>query len=454
MKSESGVIMLLALFFSAILLTLITALVSYWMSQIGHHQQAIGRAKALSIAEAGAEMAIWKMNNIAGYAGEVSTAYGEGMYNISVVNQSSTTKLVKVDAFVPNSTSPRAKRTVQVVAVIGTTNVGFSYGVQVGNGGLEMSNSATIKGNVYANDDIIGANTSRIQGTAIVAGDGIIRGMEVDLNAQAHSVQDSDIGGMATATTITNSTIGGNAIADSISNCTVLGNATYDVRVACAVSGSSTTPNPNVYSPAPAIDLPVTDEQIDEWEIDAEDGGVIGTQNFNSGTRSLGPVKINGDLILTNTAELVVTGTIWVTGDITIMNQAILKLSPAYGGLSGVVMAGSDGNAVDGFIDIANNTQILGSGSAGSYLMLLSQRTGVAAPAIRNNQTGAAAILYAGDGMIEIAQSGNMKEVTAMKLKIAQNAVITYEVGLASTLFTSGPGGGWEISDGTWQLLD
>ena len=45
------------------------------------------------------------------------------------------------------------------------------------------------------------------------------------------------------------------------------------------------------------------------------------------------------------------------------------------------------------------------------------------------------------------------KEITAEKIHLNQNAVVTYESGLASAQFSSGPAGGWEMLDGTWQLL-
>ncbi len=453
-EAQSGQIMILAIVVSAVLLTLMTGLVGYWMSQIGHHRQAVSRTKALNIAEAGVEMAIWKLNNVPGYVGEVSTPFGEGEYNVTVTNTSSTTKIIKAEAFIPNAASPKTKRTIQMTAVIGTTNVGFNYGVQVGNGGLEMSNSSKIIGNVYANHDIEGSNSANIQGTAIVAGTGVISGMDVGGNAQAHTIRDSsNITGNVIASSFLNSRATGNVTADTISNCNIGGNAIYDTRSSCSVSGSSTTPNPNAYPVPPVLPLPISEEQIDGWEQEALAGGTLGSQSFSSGTRSLGPVKINGDLIISNTAEVIITGTIWVTGQLRLTNSGILRLSPSYGALSGVVVVGVDESPTNGYIELSNNTNAYGSGTAGSYLMLLSQREGTGSVAIKNSNSGTSAILYAGEGMIEISNSASMKEITAEKLKISNSASVTYETGLANTAFSSGPSGGWELQSGTWQLL-
>ncbi|HYE22507.1 MAG TPA: hypothetical protein VD998_02875, partial [Verrucomicrobiae bacterium] len=260
-------------------------------------------------------------------------------------------------------------------------------------------------------------------------------------------------GGNATHAVIDSSDITGNVTTDSMSNCSVGGSATYDTRFACSVSGSTTTPNPTIFAPPDIIPLPVSDAQIDQWESDATAGGTLGTQNFVTGTRNLGPVKIVGDLLLSNDAQVVVTGTIWVTGTIRLSNTAIMRLHPSYGSLSGVVLAGIDGDANAGYIEVGNFSQALGSGTAGSYIMLLSQKTGFGSNAIRNSNNGTAAILYAGDGMIEINNFASMKEITAAKLRVTNNAVVTYETGLANANFSSGPGGGWEIADQTWQLI-
>jgi hypothetical protein len=452
-RSE-GAIMILAIVLCAALLTLMTGLVGYWMTQIGHHRQSIARAKALSIAEAGIEMAIWKLNNQPGYVGENGTAYGEGTYDISLTAPTGTTRIITADSYIPNASAPKAKRTIQLTLTVGTTNVGFNYGVHVGNGGIEMSNISTINGNVYANGYIKGTNSARIAGTAIVAGTGYIDGMDIDSNAQAHTIRGgSDIGGNATASVIQNSTVGGNVLADSISSCTISGSATYDTRSSCTVSGTATSPNPNSYNVPPVVPMPVTEEQIDGWEDEALNGGTIGTQSFSSGTRNLGPAKINGDLIISGTAEVVVTGTLWITGELRMSQSSIIRLSPLYGSLGGVVVVGEDENSTKGYIEMLNSSSAFGSGTAGSYIMLLSQREGTSTVAINNNNTGTSAILYAGEGTIELSNSGTMKEITAERLIISNSATVSYETGLANSAFASGPTGGWEVLEGTWQLL-
>lgn len=332
--------------------------------------------------------------------------------------------------------------------------IAFHYGVQIGQGGLEMSNSSKVIGNAYSNGNIIGVNSARIQGTAIASGPtGIIDGMDIDGDAWSHTIRGiSTVGGKATHAVLQNTTVTGNVVADSISNCTIGGTAKYDTRSSCTVIGAITTPNPDVFVPADILSLPISEAQIDVWESEAADGGSLGSQNWSSGARSLGPKKIIGDLIMSGTAELVVTGTLWVTGEIKLSNTSKVRLDAGYGSSSGVVMAGIDESTTTGYIEIANSAQVLGSGSLGSYIMLLSQKEGTGSDAIKTSNSSAAAILYAGEGQIEISNSAALKEITAYKLEINNSATVTYESGLANNNFSSGPGGGYEIS--SWKEIE
>src|SRR3989344_9400696 len=100
--------------------------------------------------------------------------------------------------------------------------VSFNYGVQVGQGGLEMNNLSKIIGNAYSNGNIIGTNSARIQGTAIASGPvGIIEGMDINGDAWSYTIRGtSTVGGSATHSVLQNTTVTGNVAADFISHCT------------------------------------------------------------------------------------------------------------------------------------------------------------------------------------------------------------------------------------------
>ena len=147
---------------------------------------------------------------------------------------------------------------------------------------------------------------------------------------------------------------------------------------------------------------------------------------------------------------LTLTGTVWVTGSITASNGSIIKLDSSYGSLSGVLLAGTDGSSSTGAVTFSNNSEARGSGTAGSYMLVLSQRNNTSSAAITQANNAASAILYAHEGVIEISNNATMKEVTAYKVHLSNGAVVSYESGLANVNFSSGPSSpswifsGWE----------
>ena len=66
--------------------------------------------------------------------------------------------------------SASAIRGLEVILKESTDEVQFFYGVQVGDGGLEMKNNSVVNGNIYSNGNIIGSSGAKITGDAFVAG--------------------------------------------------------------------------------------------------------------------------------------------------------------------------------------------------------------------------------------------------------------------------------------------
>ena len=237
----------------------------------------------------------------------------------------------------------------------------------------------------------------------------------------------------STPNSLSNLSIGGNAHANTINNCAITGDAYYQVISGSTVGGAQ---YPN--SPDPAIEqMPISESEIADWKVKAEAGGAIGSYSLTNGaTASLGPKKINGDLIVSNNADLTITGTIYVTGSISLSNGAKLRLGANYGELSGVVLSA-------GPITVSNNAVFYTNG-AGTYLMLLSDATGTAVNISNNANT---VIFYASRGTINISNNALLKEVTAYQINLSNGAQIIYESGLASAKFSSGSGASWSIDD-------
>lgn len=167
--NESGQILILV--FIALGVVLFTVLFIIGGAQI-YFQNASYSAdseKAMALAEAGVDKALNSLNSTGGsYNGETETSFGDGSYSVEITNKDAATKLIKSTGFVPNKQNPKAKRTIAISASRGV-GVAFVYGIQVGEGGLELGNQNTIKGTIYSNGSIIMGNNNTITGDAWVA---------------------------------------------------------------------------------------------------------------------------------------------------------------------------------------------------------------------------------------------------------------------------------------------
>lgn len=272
------------------------------------------------------------------------------------------------------------------------------------------------------------------------------------------------IGGLATSIDgLTNGlTITGNARAHEIRNCAISGDAYYQTIVNSTVGGTSHPGEPD----PPVVALPISDSNIADWKADALGYGILNPSLCDVSADT----TINGGKLVCagvdgfspggNKITITIKGTLWVEGKITLENNSILVLDSSYGNKSGIIIADNPGNeSTDGKILIKPGIIICGSqglnvaedgcaDSNGSYILMLSTHSGADpsyAVEVRNNASGA--IFYAHNGIAHIINGADLKEVTAHKLSLEPNAKVTYESGLASASFTSGPGGGWIIND-------
>lgn len=258
------------------------------------------------------------------------------------------------------------------------------------------------------------------------------------------------LGGVATF--IEGLTIGGDVHVNTINNSSVNGDAYYQALADTIVIGSKF---PNSPDPGPQS-YPISAANIANWKAAAAAGNTI-EGDFNPSDwsiTSLGPTKINGNLIIDNGQILKITGTVWVTGHIEIDNLAIIILDPKYEDNSGVILT-------DGWIHVSNNGLFLGSGHVNSFIMMVSLspcKGGDQTPACADHNAAIdihnnvfSTIFYAPEGLIYLHNRVTIKEAVAYKLQLSQNTEVDYESGLAQASFTNGPGGSWQAVKGYWQ---
>lgn len=248
---------------------------------------------------------------------------------------------------------------------------------------------------------------------------------------------------MAKADSITNSTVGGDAYYQTLTSTTV----------GVAHPGSPTPPE---------LGMPISAGTLASWIAEADAGGTItgncgtgGVAGCNTFPLILGPKRIVGNLTVGNGEALTISGTLYVTGNISVSNNGTISCAVSY-------LANSCKLITAGSADISNNGIFNGSGTAGSYVLLLStisnclvsgtQHAGCApndsAINLSNNVDGA--LFYAMNAAIYISNNATVKAIVGYKLVLDNNATIAYDSLVRNLTLAAdggaGSGAAWDIN--------
>jgi hypothetical protein len=126
-------------------------------------KNAVRSAQAYYSAESGVEDSLYRIVKGKNYFASNSLEVASSSATISVSGTSGQ-KTIKV-----NGEQDNRFRNLQVKLNINTQEISFYYGVQVGEGGLVMSNNSQVQGSIYSNGTIQGSNGANITGDAWVA---------------------------------------------------------------------------------------------------------------------------------------------------------------------------------------------------------------------------------------------------------------------------------------------
>lgn len=193
-----------------------------------------------------------------------------------------------------------------------------------------------------------------------------------------------------------------------------------------------------------AAPVPISDGNITEWKDTATLGGSTSTITVGgASSKIMGPIKVNGDLNITNSGTLYITGPIYVTGNIVTNGSAKIYVHSSLGSASEVIIA-------DGTISISGSGGMYGSGTPGSYVIVTSTNTSDTA-AIAISGSGGSVVLNAPYGAVNFSGSAGVKAVVAKKMIMSGNTEIVYDSGLADLDFTSGPSGSWNVD--SWKEI-
>jgi len=388
-------------------------------------QNIVKSSQAYYTAESGIEDALLRLSDKMAWLPSYSFSVGSGTANVSISELIGGTRTIISTGNITNRI-----RKLQAVYEISTEQVSFFYGAQIGDGGMTLGNDKSkVIGNVFSNGNVTGGG--EITNNITIAGND-------------HELNGPTVGGNATVRSCYNSEIKGTLYY-------VLGgvyNTCY--RVPPPLKAVPYEKDGIIKDKIDSVPLPISDTQINSWKTEAATGGVAPNDITISGTESLGPIQIGTptapkDLIISNKAILNMTGNVYVTGTITTGDAlgTTIKLDNLYGSSSGIIMA-------DGAVTINNNVDLLGSGQAGSYLLMLSTKSGADAISVGNNAMGA--IFYTSAGGITLNNNMKAREITGYQVTIGNNAEIQYESGLENSTFSSGPGGSWKVS--SWKEIE
>ncbi|MFC1757005.1 hypothetical protein ACFLZC_02535 [Patescibacteria group bacterium] len=409
------------MFFLFISLIVVSGLVFSSLKGSALAADLITSKKSYFLAESGVEDIVFRASQGMNYSAEEV---------ISLDGFFATTTVQSVADNIEVASMADALKHIRKINAILTASIGasFNYGLQIGDGGLEMKNLASVTGNVYSNGIIYAEDDNEILGDVVSAGPlGSVEGVYATGSVYAHDIVGSEVEGDAYYQTLTNTTVLGTIYPES--------------------------------DDQPVLDFPISDEKIEEWEASAEVSITTSPCPYEIDSAvDLGPVKIECDLIISGSAEITLYGPVWVEGDLTIENNSVVKVAPSLEGRSVAIIADNSADSQNsGSILLQNNVEFYGSGQEGSYVMLVSQNNSAEnggsniAIEIENNAAGDL-LLYASHGEILLQNNGELKEVTAYKINLQNLANVIYESGLASLLFDSGPGGSVSVS--SWEEVE
>lgn len=297
---------------------------------------------------------------------------------------------------------------------------GVYYASQAGAGGFKITGGSTLDGNVYSNGVVEGAS-------------GVITGSVIAVTS---------IEGTGGSKWYQPLTVQGDSWSDAVTT------TRTDGTLYCQTSTNNYpppdgTPCDTSRGVPSTAEFPITEETINDWKEDAEDGGVTtGNVHIDWAGGTLGPQKITGNLTVDGGGTLTLTGPLWIEGTISVSGGGKVVLDSSYEAASEVVIA-------DGVVNISGAGNFAGSGTEGSYPVVLT--TSSANPALSITGGAGAVVLISNNGTLKLNGGSAARALSAYRIEISGGGTVTYEEGLTNLFFSSGPSGGFEISG--WEEI-
>ncbi len=161
---ESGQAMMVAtMFFLVVSTTIIFGLVGPIVREQKIVSSLLLSRQSYYVAEAGVEDAIYRIKTAKPISASESLTIGGSSATIAISDTPEGKNIIAI-----GDASERIRK-IESNLTVGE-GVTFHYGIQVGVGGLQLSNNSGVNGNVYSNGNISGSNGSFITGSAFAVG--------------------------------------------------------------------------------------------------------------------------------------------------------------------------------------------------------------------------------------------------------------------------------------------
>lgn len=169
-SNENGQMLVIVIISLGVVLFTVLSVITGAQIYYQNSQYSADVEKVTALAEAGIDKALNSLNKTGGnYNGELETQLGGGSYSVAITSTDAATKVIEATGFVPNKDKAKVKRIIKITSSQGI-GVAFNYGIQVGEGGLELGNSNIVSGSIYSNGNITAGNSNNISGDVWVAG--------------------------------------------------------------------------------------------------------------------------------------------------------------------------------------------------------------------------------------------------------------------------------------------
>lgn len=429
-KSTSGQVMLvLVVIFLFVSMAIVFGVINPILKQVAITRSVLNSQESFYLAESSLEEVLYRIKSSKQFSSTETLSLNGGTANTTITDIIDGKRVISVASKNFNYRSLRAD------LLLGT-GISFHYGIQSGQGGFILQNTSSIVGNVFSAGTVTGYG-NYVYGDVISSGaSGLIDGVHATGTARSHNIK------------------------KTTSNPTIIDGDAYYVNKDAGVVVNGTSYPGSVDQPL--VDLPISDDQIFKWESDALAGGVMTSNqcdSYSSSTKTctittnktIGPIKIPFNLLIKcSSCVVTVSGPVWIAGDLTTQTGPIVKMATSLGNKNvAIISHDPTATSTKGIINIGQSTIFQNSGSSGSFIFLMSMNnsaeTGGTTDAIILNQGASAMVAYASHGQVTLSQSVNIKEVTAYRIILQNSAQVVYDKGLPTTLFQTGPSGGYAI---------